>query len=82
MRLERWSLLSASRVRYPMLELAEEVVERLFAHAGLGCELDRARVLGAGVLEHVQVRGDQVGVAALVQASEHAVAHGLERDPQ
>ena len=65
-----------------MLELAEEVVERLFAHAGVGRELGRALVLGAGVLEHVEVRGDQVGVAALVQAGEHPVAHGLERDPQ
>jgi hypothetical protein len=28
------------------------------------------------------MRGNQVDVAALVQAGEHPVAHGLERDPQ
>ena len=83
MRLERWSRSSVSRVRYPSCsQLPEQVVERLFAHAGMGRELRRALVLGAGVLEHVEVRGDQVGVAALVQAGEHPVAHGLERDPQ
>lgn len=65
-----------------LLELAEQVVERLLAHPGLGREVDRALVLGAGVLEHVEVRGDQIGVAALVQAGEHPVAHGLERDSQ
>ena len=65
-----------------MLELAEEVVERLFAHAGPGRGLGRPDVLGAGVLEHVEVGGDQIGITALVQAGEHPVAHGLERDPQ
>ena len=51
-----------------LLELAEEVVQRLFAHPDLGRELGRALVLGAWVLEHVEVRGDQIGEAALVQA--------------
>jgi len=37
---------------------------------------------GPGYWEHVEVRGDQIGVAALVQAGEHAVAHGFERDSQ
>jgi hypothetical protein len=49
-----------------LLELAEQVVERLFGHARLGRELQGALVLGAGVLKHVQVRRDQVGEAALV----------------
>ena len=65
-----------------LLQLAEEVVERLFGHSGLGRELGGALVLGAGVLQHVEVRGDQIGVAALVQAGEHPVSHGLERHPQ
>jgi hypothetical protein len=37
---------------------------------------------GPGVLEHVQAGGDQVGEAALVEAGEHPIAHGLERDAQ
>jgi len=65
-----------------LLELAKEVVERLFAHPGVGRELGWAHVLGPGVLQDVQVRGDQVAVAAFVQAGEHPVADGLERDPQ
>ena len=55
MRLERWSSSSvfAGQVS-ELLELAEEVVERLFGHAGLGGELQGALVLGAGVLKHVR----------------------------
>jgi len=65
-----------------LLQLAEEVVERLFGHSGLGRELGGALVLGAGVLQHVEVRGDEVCVAALAQAGEHPVSHGLGRHAQ
>ena len=65
-----------------LLQLAEEVVERLFGHASPGRELGGTLVLGAGVLEHVEVSGDQIAVAALVQAGEHPISHRLERDPQ
>jgi hypothetical protein len=36
-----------------LLKLAQEVIERLFAHSGLRRELDRALVLRAGVLKDV-----------------------------
>jgi hypothetical protein len=65
-----------------VLHLPEQVVERLLGHAGPGRELGRALVLGAGVLQHVQMRGHQIGESALVQAGEHPVAYRLERDPQ
>ena len=67
---------------FELLELPEQVVERLFGHARLGRELQGALVLGSGMLKHVQVRCDQVGEAALVQPGEHPVAHGFERDAQ
>src|SRR5579872_2518818 len=60
-------------------ELSEQVVERLFGHVRAGGELRGAQVLGAGVLEEIEVRGYEVAVAALVQAGEHAVAYRLER---
>jgi hypothetical protein len=72
---------SAAEVSEP-LELPEQVVQRLFGHARLDGELGRSLVLGPGVLQDVQVRGHQIGVAALVQAGEHPVADGLERQPQ
>ena len=54
MRLERWSALSSWRGEVSeLLQLADEVVERLFGHPGLGRELGGALVLGAGVLQHV-----------------------------
>jgi hypothetical protein len=49
-----------------LLELAEQVVERLFGHARMCRELQGALVLGAGVLKHVQVRSDQIGEAAVM----------------
>src|SRR5437764_11397292 len=65
-----------------LLELPEEIVERLFGHARAGRELQRTLVLGSRVLKNVQVRCDEVGEAARVQAGEHPIAHGLERDAQ
>ena len=81
MRLERWSLLSVSRVRYPkLLKLPEQVVHRLFGHARLGREFRWALVLWAGVPPHINVGCDEVGEAAVVQANEHSVAHRLPWD--
>lgn len=65
-----------------LLELSEQVVERLFAHAGLNRELGGALVLGAGPGQQVEVGGNEIGVAALVQAREHPVAHRLVQDSQ
>ena len=49
-----------------LLELAEQVVERLLGHARLGREFRGALVLGAGVPPDVHVRCDEVGEVAVV----------------
>ena len=52
-------------------ELAEEVVDRLLAHASAGGELRRPGTLRAGVQHEVQMRRVEVVESVLVEASEH-----------
>lgn len=63
-------------------ELAEEVVDRLLAHASPGGELGGSRPLGPWVQQEVQVRPVQVVEPLLVQMGEHPSQHLLPRHPQ
>src|SRR6185312_4153550 len=65
-----------------LLQLPEQVVERLLGHARVLRELRGTLVLGAGVAPDVHVRRNEIGEAALVQPREHAPAHRLPRDSQ
>src|SRR3954468_19176778 len=49
------------------LELAEQVVQGLFAHAALCGELRWAELVGAGPLQDTEVRGADVGETTFVQ---------------
>src|SRR5829696_9903318 len=69
------------------LELAEQVVEGLFADPQPGGQLGRPRALRAGVLKDVQMRRVEVVEAVLVQAFEHVAldrlpGHAQERADQ
>ena len=59
------------------LELAEQVVEGLFADPQPGGQLGGPRALRSGVLEDVQVGRVEVVEAALVQPLEHVPLHRL-----
>src|SRR5213079_1324067 len=50
------------------LELSQQVVESLLAHAALRGQLRRAKVVGSRPLQDAQVRRAQVGEAALAQS--------------
>ena len=64
------------------LELAEEVVEGLFADTETCGQLGGPRTVGARILEDRQVRHVEVGVSLLVESLEHASAHRFPRSPQ
>lgn len=64
------------------LELAEEVVEGLFANPESRGELGGPGTLRPGVLEDVQVRRVEVVEAAFVEPPEHVSLHGLPGDAQ
>jgi len=59
------------------LELAEQLVESLFADPQPGGQFGRPCTLWSGVLEDVQVRRVEVVEAALVQPLEHVALHRL-----
>ena len=64
------------------LELAEQVVERLFADPQSGRQFGRPCALRAGVLKDGQMRGVEVVEAVLVQAFEHVPLDRFPRDAQ
>src|SRR5215211_3279063 len=64
------------------LELAEQVVEGLFADPKPGGQLGGPRALWSRVLEDVEIGGIEVVEAALVQPLEHVPLHRLPGDAQ
>ena len=63
-------------------ELAEQIVERLFADSQPSGQLGRPRPLRSRVPEDLEVRRVEVVEAALVQPLEHSALHGFPRHPQ
>ena len=73
-------VVASSHIAGP-LECAEEVVDRLLAHAELGRQVRRPPPLRARVPQHRHVRLAEVGEAGGVEVVEDPPADGVDRHP-